>query len=57
MAGERSEEEVEGPGDDDVVEKVHVESDEDDSEADAYRRLSIIQLHVGDTAKSERSSS
>ena len=46
MAGERSEEEVQGPSDDDVVEKVDVESDEDDSEADAYRRSMSHQLHM-----------
>jgi hypothetical protein len=36
LAGKRSEKEVQSPSDDDVVEKVHVESDEDDSESNAY---------------------
>jgi hypothetical protein len=36
IAGERSEEEVQRPSDDDVVEKVHVESNEYHGKTDSY---------------------
>lgn len=44
MAGKRSEKEVKGPGDDDVVEKVDVESDQNHGESNAYIVAAINYL-------------
>ena len=43
IAGERSEEEVQRPGDDDVVEKIHVESNEYHGKTDSYKDGTSVQ--------------